>query len=651
MTINPRYILDNAVLRLTVFGCQARAAVVRDNNSNHSNSHHSNSHHNNHSHSNNNGGMGRGVGRRVGIDSTNSSGDDSGTVTYSPLAVLNLQDADAGGGDYLLLAMCARGMWYAATHLISSETITISKSTNSGVPTNGRAGIALGCVSIVACGEVKDHRGEWGSGGSGGGDAGSRIAYTIAGGKSGSASGSAGAGASSATSSGVIGTGVSGTGPTPGPSAVTRPRVHGALTSHTPSIPPPPPLSAPLASSHTTSTHGPHSHPRSTHHSSIPPSSTHYWRGHITAIEPLSLCWADPSTSSLLDQGMDLYRLSIDQNSPQTPYNNNNNNNNNNNTSSVKENSWGGSDEWGCTDVTRLAAVSPLHFAMRAGRMDVVKLLMGVDYNEEEDDEEGEGGSKVYQQGSSNDYHHHGVGISSGRSHRPSPGPRSISRWVDSMDVRTLHPLLLHALTEGLDRENEDMQYHNPHHNDHNHHHNLHKHSHPSHHQHNYHLLARRAVRAGSRMTHPHHHPHPHQLTHPHTTSGFGAPLAIEPQFTGPLAGLCTVITTMATTTTPTVATATTTSATATAKAATAIAPSLSTPLIALMDGTAMSLTSFTEHQSNLALALPAPRLARGVGHSGTPLINIDPSQNNPISNTPPPPSSFLPQKNTHFNE
>ena len=37
------------------------------------------------------------------------------------------------------------------------------------------------------------------------------------------------------------------------------------------------------------------------------------------------------------------------------------------------------------------------------------------------------------------------------------------------------------------------------------------------------------------------------------------------------------------------------------------------------MDGTAMPLTSFTEHQSNLALALPAPRLARGVGHSGDP--------------------------------
>ena len=38
---------------------------------------------------------------------------------------------------------------------------------------------------------------------------------------------------------------------------------------------------------------------------------------------------------------------------------------------------WGGNDdEWGCKDITRLVTLSPLHFALRAGRSDVVKLLL-----------------------------------------------------------------------------------------------------------------------------------------------------------------------------------------------------------------------------------------------------------------------------------
>ena len=494
-------------------------------------------------------------------------------MTYSPLAVLNVQDADAGGGGYLLLAMCARGMWYAATHLISSDEkephtgendggeledgdrgapdeVGVGRyredgvndlrrgrarskarasggggdgsraraRTNGGGGGMGGRGGAMGCVSIVACGDFKDHHGEWWV--SRGGTAGSATTATTGTTAFASVGTGRAGGISTSSAGGIIGAGIGGTGPSPGPAAAARSRARGALTTHTPSIPPP--LPPPVPSSHTSHSHGTSPHTLSTHPLSRHPLS----RGYPS--EPLSLCWPNPLSSSLLEQGMDLYRRSIDDDNCN---NNCNNNNNNNNTSAVKENGawgdnnqWGGNSGWGRVDVTRLVGVSPLHFAVRAGRTEVVRLLMGMEDDDEEEEEEGgrdryyKGGVNLYQGGAGSNHHHHSHGVSSPV---PSPDPRSLARWVDAMDVHTLHPLLLHSLTEGVGVgvgvDNEVFTRDNlvnAHDND---------STSMSTHRDNtqtQHLLVRRAVRAGSRMVHPHHHTHP--LAHSHTTGGSG---------------------------------------------------------------------------------------------------------------------------------
>ena len=209
-------------------------------------------------------------------------------------------------------------------------------------------------------------------------------------------------------------------------------------------------------------------------------------------------------------------------------------------------NSWGGNNDWGGVDVTRLVGVTPLHFAVRAGRNEVVKVLMGMEEDEDEQEESSsryEGGGEG---GASTNYHHHNSIISSSPSPGPSPGLRSIARWVDSMETRSLHPLLLYALTEGVGQglggggggrlgggevegRDENMSYiSNPHH--HNHHHShghnindghYHYHHHHYHDHHSVNLLARRAVRAGSRMVYPAHNSHP--LAHAPTSGGGGS--------------------------------------------------------------------------------------------------------------------------------
>ena len=94
MTTNPRYILDNTVLRLTAFGCEARTAVERDNsncNNNNNNNYNNNNKYNNNNYSNNRG-MG-GSGGSGGGNGNGRGGVSNGKVTYSPLAVLNVQVA------------------------------------------------------------------------------------------------------------------------------------------------------------------------------------------------------------------------------------------------------------------------------------------------------------------------------------------------------------------------------------------------------------------------------------------------------------------------------------------------------------------------------------------------------------------------------